>query len=91
MPPATFAGRLAATPAAERAALLAEHGGDPHALAHELRQLYFASYSSDPQLAAQAAAALADLAARGVEGVDGTAVLDDRDFGHEGLCQDGVR
>jgi tetratricopeptide (TPR) repeat protein len=64
MPPATFAERLATAVAAERAALLASHEGDLRALAHELRQLYFDSYSSAPQLAAQAAEALAALAAQ---------------------------
>jgi tetratricopeptide (TPR) repeat protein len=59
---ATLAERFAAAGAAERAALLAGHG-DAVALADDLRELYFDSYSSDPQLAAQAAKALGALAA----------------------------
>ncbi len=63
MNPAELAERLALAGDSERAALLA--GCDPLArveLAQALRQLYFDTYSSDPQQAAGAAAALVALA-----------------------------
>jgi len=60
---AALASRLAAASDAERAALLAGHGdlAGP-ALAWALKDLYFATNTSDPRLAAGAAAALVALA-----------------------------
>lgn len=64
MPSAKLAERFATAGAAERAALLAKQTSAANrALAHELRELYFDSYSSDRQLAAQAAEALGALVA----------------------------
>src|SRR5215211_3129895 len=55
--------QLVAASAAERAALLVDHDASAGVeLAQALKAIYFDTYSSDPQRAAAAAAALTDLA-----------------------------